>query len=157
MVRSTAGHNLIAGGFYAAVTAHLSGSSCRAFLSDMKVRVDRAFYYPDVVVTGSDVRPEDVYVTEPVVIVEVLSESTEARDRFEKRLAYLVSDRKPAFLGQPRAPGSVKSPGSHSLPGSVRRFGFVDKNESHQRRFAGTPFPIRSRVFHFLDAQAAFL
>ena len=83
MVRSTAGHNLIAGGFYAAVTAHLSGSSCRAFLSDMKVRVDRAFYYPDVVVTGSDVRPEDVYVTEPVVIVEVLSESTEARDRFE--------------------------------------------------------------------------
>ena len=33
-------------------------------------RVDRVFNYPHVVVTGSPVRPEDVYLTDPVVVVE---------------------------------------------------------------------------------------
>jgi Uma2 family endonuclease len=88
MVGSTAAYNLIAGGLYATLTAHLAGSPCRALLSDMKVRIERAFYYPDVVVSCAPVRPTDVYLSEPVVVVEVLSESTEGRDRFEKRIAH---------------------------------------------------------------------
>lgn len=36
--------------------AHLKGSNCRVFISDMKVRIDRlnVFYYPDVIVTCNE-------------------------------------------------------------------------------------------------------
>ncbi|MBA2491003.1 MAG: Uma2 family endonuclease [Gammaproteobacteria bacterium] len=88
MVGSTARHNLLALGLAARLHAHLSGSPCKTFISDMKVRSADAFYYPDVVVTCQPVAPNAVYLTEPTLIVEVLSESTEARDRLEKWTAY---------------------------------------------------------------------
>ncbi len=66
---------------------------CRALTSDMKVYVAAAdrFYYPDVtVLRGAPVFYDDRSdtLTNPVLIVEVLSDSTEARDRGEKMPAY---------------------------------------------------------------------
>lgn len=67
----------------------LKGRPCRVFSSDLRVRIsetDRSTY-PDVtVVCGKlETAPEDPNaVTNPIVIVEVLSESTEASDRGEK-------------------------------------------------------------------------
>lgn len=46
------------------------------------------YYYPDLVVVCGAIDPGAYYQTAPALIVEVLSESTEARDRLEKRLAY---------------------------------------------------------------------
>lgn len=57
-------------------------------MSDMKVRVEDAFYYPDIVVVCGAIDASAYYQTAPTLIVEILSESTEARDRLEKRLAY---------------------------------------------------------------------
>ena len=58
----------------------------------MKVRppVSTRFYYPDVMVSCSDPddEPDDCYETRPELIVEVLSDTTEAVDRREKRFAY---------------------------------------------------------------------
>ncbi len=95
MAGGTKGHNTIAGNVFAALKAHLRGRPCRTYIADMKVRVASAqsFYYPDVVVTchphdTTSGSPED-YLTAPCLIVEVLSSSTEAIDRREKRLAYL--------------------------------------------------------------------
>lgn len=65
----------------------LRGSPCRVFVSDLKVQVDERFYYPDVVVSCSGSLDEHIERS-PKLIVEVLSPSTEARDRMEKRLAY---------------------------------------------------------------------
>jgi len=95
MVGSTARHNLLALGLAARLHAHLSGSPCKTFISDMKVRSADAFYYPDVVVTCQPVAPDAVYLTEPTMIVEVLSESTDARDRLEKWTAYRAVARAP--------------------------------------------------------------
>ncbi|OGO29018.1 MAG: hypothetical protein A2W33_07445 [Chloroflexi bacterium RBG_16_52_11] len=81
-------HNLIALGVATALRSHLRGKPCHVFMSDMKVRVDDAFYYPDLVVVCGDIDPGAYYQTTPTLIVEILSESTEARDRLEKRLAY---------------------------------------------------------------------
>ncbi|MBA2410909.1 MAG: Uma2 family endonuclease [Gammaproteobacteria bacterium] len=92
---STARHNLLALGLAARVHAHLSGSPCETFISDIKVRSADAFYYPDVVVTCQPVAPDAVYLTEPTMIVEVLSESTDARDRLEKWTAYRAVARAP--------------------------------------------------------------
>lgn len=60
---------------------------CEAYLNDVKVRIEEAnaYYYPDVVVTCSRGDDDPYVVREPVLIVEVLSDSTEAIDRREKR------------------------------------------------------------------------
>ena len=58
----------------------------------MKVWINpaNAFYYPDLLVSCTDIgtEPDSYYETQPRLIVEVLSRSTEARDRLEKRLNY---------------------------------------------------------------------
>lgn len=80
------GHNTIAGNIFAALRSALRGSPCRAFIADMKLRIDaaNAAFYPDVMVTCDprDKTPEtDLAKQHPVLIVEVLSESTSAYDR----------------------------------------------------------------------------
>ena len=66
---------------------HLQGSSCRSYVFDMKVQIDAVnyFYYPDVMVT-CDQRDQGFrfFKKYPVLILEVLSESTEATDRGKK-------------------------------------------------------------------------
>ena len=70
---------------------HLRGGSCRAYISDMKLRVEtaNAFFYPDVFVT-CDERDHQakLFMSHPRLIVEVLSDSTAAFDRGEKFAIY---------------------------------------------------------------------
>ena len=87
-------HGTIALNIGAAFRAHLRGTPCRVWMADMKVQVAvaHAYFYPDVVVTcdPADFSPDapQNYLTAPKVIVEVLSPTTEKRDRQEKWLAY---------------------------------------------------------------------
>lgn len=79
-------HNTIAGNIFAILRSALRGTPCRAFIADMKLRVDAAdaVLYPDVLVTCDprDKTPEaDTAKRHPSLIVEVLSESTAAYDR----------------------------------------------------------------------------
>jgi Uma2 family endonuclease len=82
-------HGRIKGNVYHEIRNRLKGKSCEAFTSDMKVKVEgmSPFKYPDVVVVCG--RPEmydarkDLLLN-PLVIIEVLSPSTEAVDRGEK-------------------------------------------------------------------------
>jgi len=88
MVGASARHNLISGSLFANLRAHLKGSPCRVFQSDMKVRSGEVFYYPDVMVSCGALSPEDRFVTDPKLIIEVLSPSTESKDRLEKLVMY---------------------------------------------------------------------
>ncbi|HEX7240526.1 MAG TPA: Uma2 family endonuclease [Longimicrobiaceae bacterium] len=86
-------HNLIAGNVFAEVRARLKGRPCEVYASDMRVKVERTglYAYPDVVAVCGEPRFEDAHVdtlTNPTLVVEVLSESTEARDRGEKFAHY---------------------------------------------------------------------
>jgi Uma2 family endonuclease len=74
-----------------ALRQHLSGTPCRIFITDMKLRVEAAdaYCYPDVMVTCSAADTADAYVKrEPVLLVEVLSPATAAYDRGEKFATY---------------------------------------------------------------------
>jgi Uma2 family endonuclease len=67
--------------------------SCESITSEIKVRVEsyRKFYYPDVLVICGEpelYQKRSDTITNPILIVEVLSGSTEAVDRGEKMLAY---------------------------------------------------------------------
>lgn len=86
---ASARHNRIAGNIFARLNEHLDGDECEPFISDMKIRVaPDLFYYPDVVVTCDDPVADPYFRTEPRLIVEVLSPTTERTDRHEKLAAY---------------------------------------------------------------------
>lgn len=70
---------------------HLSDSDCRVFNSDCRVNIFETddYTYPDASVS-CDRRDQETaqYITYPCLIVEVLSESTEADDRGNKFFRY---------------------------------------------------------------------
>jgi Uma2 family endonuclease len=85
--------NTIAGNLFAAIHGKLQGGPCRPFMGDLKLGIQRSnetlFYYPDIVVEcGSTAAEDDSYTTEPKVIIDVLSPTTERIDRREKFWAY---------------------------------------------------------------------
>lgn len=77
-------HDFIAGDLYAAVLGLLN-PPCQIFTSDMKVQIkavsDECYYYPDASVTCSDLDNDRFHLSQPSLIVEVLSRSTEQADR----------------------------------------------------------------------------
>lgn len=82
-------HNRISGNIFRRVREAADDTPCRVYVSDMKVLTpDSLAYYPDVMVACGP-EPEDEYLEDaPCLIVEVLSQDTEATDRREKLLAY---------------------------------------------------------------------
>lgn len=87
MAGATDAHVTIAGNLFAELRSHLRGSGCRVFISDMKAHIEdrNRFFYPDLLVT-CDTRDNETatYKSFPKLIVEVLSDSTEAFDRGKK-------------------------------------------------------------------------
>lgn len=88
MVGATRIHNEIAGALYMQLRSHLLDRPCRTYFADVKVRIGEIFYYPDVLVTCETLPTDPRYVMAPCLVAEVLSQSTEARDRFEKWTTY---------------------------------------------------------------------
>ncbi|WP_068635760.1 Uma2 family endonuclease [Thauera butanivorans] len=89
MSGGTDAHYTILGNVFAELRTALVGKSCRAFISGMKLRIDRAdaVFYPDVFVTCDprDRQPDASLAKQyPSLVVEVLSGSTAAFDRGRK-------------------------------------------------------------------------
>lgn len=81
--------NLIAANVIITIGSQLRDRPCRVYPSDLKVRVpnSRRFFYPDVSIVCGETQfadDEKDVVLNPVVVVEVLSESTAAFDRGKK-------------------------------------------------------------------------
>lgn len=87
-------HNQVATNVTGLLFAQLRGKPCRPFNSDTKVRIElpnhTRFYYPDAMVVCDRNRDDEQWQDRPVVIVEVLNESTRRTDLGEKREAYLA-------------------------------------------------------------------
>ena len=94
MTGGTLRHNAIAGNLFVAVRTRLRDTPCRVFVNDVRVRVQKAnaYYYPDLLVCcareGQQVDLDAVTVHDPILLIEILSQSTEGTDRREKLLAY---------------------------------------------------------------------
>lgn len=87
-------HNIIAVNFLGTLYGQLRGKSCRPFNSDTKIHIElpdhTRFYYPDGMVVCTPNPDTDHFQDRPVVILEVLSDSTRRNDLLEKREAYLT-------------------------------------------------------------------
>ncbi|MES1021730.1 Uma2 family endonuclease [Gloeocapsa sp. BRSZ] len=93
MAGGSANHNRIAGNLYAALNFAFRQQNYEVFITDVRLWIpDKRFYtYPDVMVTAGE--PEYYNnrtdtITNPQVIIEVLSDSTQGYDREEKFRAY---------------------------------------------------------------------
>ncbi len=89
MAGASADHGRIAGNLFAAFLRHLQGrnSPCEPFQADMKVKTGKKFFYPDVLV-ACEQEENDYYRNAPLLIVEVVSQSTRKADNTVKRLSY---------------------------------------------------------------------
>lgn len=90
---SSASHNTITVNLVACLHSQLRGTGCRVWVNDMRVRIAEAgaYFYPDVVVVCGQPQFLDEHqdtLLNPVLIVEVLSPSTEGFDRGEKSFYY---------------------------------------------------------------------
>ena len=82
-------HSLIVTNISGELYIQLKGGRCEVHTNDMRVRTspETSYFYPDVVVVCDNPRFEDSTfdtLLNPIVLVEVLSPSTEAYDRGEK-------------------------------------------------------------------------
>ncbi|MCB9456599.1 MAG: Uma2 family endonuclease [Anaerolineaceae bacterium] len=82
-------HNLVTGSAYASLYSQLRKRPCRVYPSDMRVKVAQTgiYTYPDISIVCEPPRFEDDRqdtLLNPVVLIEVLSPSTENYDRGKK-------------------------------------------------------------------------
>jgi Uma2 family endonuclease len=84
------GHGRVVANLMRHLGNHLDSSPCQAFSENMKVQVAQdAVLYPDVFVTcETSFDAEQTVFTEPLLIIEVLSPSTQAYDRSKKFAMY---------------------------------------------------------------------
>jgi Uma2 family endonuclease len=110
MAGATEEHNVIAANVLAAIHLQFKGRPCKVYSSDMRVKVVATGLrtYPDVVALCGEAQFEDNEhdtLTNPVLLVEVLSDSTEAYDRGKKFEHYrrVPSFREYLLIAQDRA------------------------------------------------------
>lgn len=86
-------HETIVGDSFFAIRSHLQKKSCRVFPSNLKIQSEATtlFTYPDLSIFCETLKPyqnrTDV-ATNPTVIIEVLSPSTQNYDRGDKFMLY---------------------------------------------------------------------
>ncbi len=86
-------HNIINTNITTDINIALRGKECTAMNSDTKLYIDssNSYVYPDLMVACGDLEAAENHtdaLTNPVIIIEVLSKSTEANDRGDKFKLY---------------------------------------------------------------------
>lgn len=122
----------------------LEGGRCRPCSADLRIRVvatGLATYADAAVIRGEPVRDpaSPTHVTDPTIVVEVLSPSTEAYDRGEKREHYqqIASLREYLLIAQDRREIEVHArPAGGSWQRTVHRAGQIAELPSIGIRFA---------------------
>ena len=81
-------HDIVANNLRASLHRSLAGSKCRYYGPDMKIEAAGSIRYPDAFVSCSPGSVTDRIIGEPVVVFEVVSESTARTDRIDKLRDY---------------------------------------------------------------------
>jgi Uma2 family endonuclease len=86
-------HNIIAGNVFSGLGNKLKGKYCRPFNSDQRIHIEKntLFTYPDISIICGEIKTlnnDDWNVTNPTVVIEILSPTTKNYDRGEKFMLY---------------------------------------------------------------------
>lgn len=93
MASGTPEHAALSAAFIVALGNALEGKPCRVFSADLRVHIDatRSSVHPDLSVVCGEMRTSSIdplAVTNPVLVVEILSPSTEGHDQGPKASHY---------------------------------------------------------------------
>ncbi len=90
MAGGSRSHNKIAMNIGSALHQHVKGTACDVYMSDVKLKIAhrRSYYYPDLMLGCSREETNEYFLTQPCLIIEILSKSTATIDRREKLIAY---------------------------------------------------------------------
>ena len=85
-------HNRIVSNSFAVLQRQLDSDECVVYTSDMQIGISgSAYYYPDLSIVCGEERFEDddeLTLRNPILVLEVTSQSSETRDRTEKLYNY---------------------------------------------------------------------
>jgi Uma2 family endonuclease len=110
MAGATQNHNLITLNIATSLRAHARKQGCRVYVSDMKLELDeQKFYvYPDVMYSCNEAdKSERTVIKHPALVIEILSDKTEAYDlgtkldhylKLDSLLYYLIVSQKAYFV-----------------------------------------------------------
>ena len=109
MTGGTASHARVQRNLAISIGGRLRGTPCEFYGSDLKIETGKGFRYPDGFVACSPISGDATVVRDPVVIFEVLSESTEGTDMVTKNHEYaaIASVRRYVMLSQNDMAGTV--------------------------------------------------
>jgi Uma2 family endonuclease len=93
MAGASLNHNMIFRSTYGRLYKHLEGKSCQPFGSDLRIHIpsNTLYTYPYISIVCGEAETTDLYtdnVTNPSVIIEILSKSTKDYDRGSKFMLY---------------------------------------------------------------------
>jgi Uma2 family endonuclease len=84
----TVAHSVIQRNLLFVLTGRLQGKPCRPHGSGLKIQVAGRIRYPDAFVVCTPIPANGRWVTDPVVVFEILSATTAATDMVEKNAEY---------------------------------------------------------------------
>jgi Uma2 family endonuclease len=139
MAGASKAHVIITGNLSALLVNHLKGTGCIPYGTDMKVRLTDLgiFYYPDLAVTcdALDLSSNEDFIRYPKLIIEILSDSTEAFDRGDKFADYktiptleeyvLISQKQILIERYQRAAGNLWVPSIYQV-GDIVEFSSIN-------------------------------
>ena len=157
MAGGSVNHSLIVANVIRELGNRLKGRPCRVYDSNLRVRIPRKtlYFYPDATVicgprATDDASPVGETVTNPRVIVEVLSPGTELDDRGEKFARYremetlqeyvLVAQREARVESFLRQPDGTWSLASTSRPAVTTRIRSLEIDLPLDEIYAGVDF-----------------
>ena len=88
MAGASRNHQRLVGNVHSALNRYLADKPCEPFASELKVKAEHCFFYPDIVVVCDDPGGHEYYTERPTLIVEVMSKTTRRLDKTVKFLAY---------------------------------------------------------------------
>jgi Uma2 family endonuclease len=109
MTGGTFAHDAIGVNIVGELRERLRGKPCRPHGKDLKILIGNKALYPDAYVTCGQYEAADKHGRDPVVLFEVVSESSEQTDLFEKNEEYasLPSAQRYVILQQSRIGGMM--------------------------------------------------
>lgn len=94
MSGGTVNHGRVGGNCFGSLFTSLKGQKCQPYNSDVALRITLPsqirFYYPDLQIVCDSNDGDEQFQDKPVVVIEILSNSTRRIDLGEKRDAYLA-------------------------------------------------------------------
>lgn len=88
MAGASLNHERISSNLLRKIGNHLENSQCEVVGSDLKIKVENKFFYPDAMVICNSEKGDEYFTDSPILVVEVLSRSTRRSDKITKRTAY---------------------------------------------------------------------